>query len=239
MQARYQHGELKIRKRKKGPDVWQFRWYDEYGRRKAAIVGTTTHLPTKAAAERAVEKLRLKINSELPRTRLCPVTMNTLLDKYFDEVAAHEVRKQTQKSYRSYAKHIRKQWGSETLHPVDDPIAIEDWLKTIPRGTAPHVRNFFHVLFQWARRWKYIDANPITLVRTSRKRDKIPRVLRPEEVQARLGALEEPYKTMAQVCCYLGLRACELVALQWGDFDWQAQILLVQRSVVQGQVILP
>jgi hypothetical protein len=26
MQARYQYGNLTLRKRKKGPDVWQFRW---------------------------------------------------------------------------------------------------------------------------------------------------------------------------------------------------------------------
>jgi len=236
MQARYQHGELKIRKRRKGPDVWQWRWYDENGRRKAVIVGTTAHLPTKAAAERAVEALRLKINSQLPQARLHPVTVNALLDRYLNEVAPREVRKQTQRSYRSYAKHVRTHWGCATLQSLDDPLAIEDWLKTLSRGTAPHVRNFFHLLFQWAMRWKYVDANPITLVRTSRKRNKIPRVLQPEEVHALLSELGEPYKTMVQVCCSLGLRVCELLAVKWGDFDWQARTVLVQRSVVQGEV---
>ena len=80
------------------------------------------------------------------------------------------------------------------------------------------------------------EPNPVTLVRISRKRSKIPRVLRPEDVHALLTELGEPYKTMVQVCCSLGLRACELVAIQWGDLDWQTQTLLVQRSVVQGEV---
>jgi len=236
MQTRYQHGELKTRKRRKGPDVWQWRWYDESGKRRAVIVGTIAHLSTKAAAERAVDALRLKINSQLPQARLHQVTVNAVIDRYLNEVAPCEVRKQTQRSYHSYAKHVRARWGSETLRSVDDPIAIEVWLKTLSQGTAPHVRNFFHMLFQWARRWRYVDANPVTLVRTSRKRNKIPRVLKPKEVRALLAELGEPYKTMVQLCCALGLRACELLALQWGDFDWRARTVLVQRSVVQGEV---
>ena len=28
MQARYQYGNLTLRKRKKGPNVWQFRWME-------------------------------------------------------------------------------------------------------------------------------------------------------------------------------------------------------------------
>ena len=39
MQARYQYGNLTIRKRKKGPDVWQFRWM-ENGKPKSVLIGT-------------------------------------------------------------------------------------------------------------------------------------------------------------------------------------------------------
>ena len=34
----------------------------------------------------------------------------------------------------------------------------------------------------------------------------------------------------------LGLRVSEIIGLQWGDFDWDKQTVLVQRSVVQCQV---
>ncbi len=168
--------------------------------------------------------------------RLHPTTVNALVDRYLNEVAPQEVRKQTQQSYKSYAKHIVARWGTEMVQSVDNPLAVEGWLKTIPKRTAPHVRNFFHLLYQWALRWKLVEHNPITLVRQSRKRCKIPRVLRPEEVRALLNELEEPYRTMVEVCCGLGLRSCELVALKWGDFDWQAQTVLIQRSMVQGEI---
>src|SRR5207245_33801 len=83
--------ELQTRKVRRGHDVWQWRWYDEKGKRKAVIVGTTASLPTKAAAERAVEPLRLRINSQLPQARLHPVTVNAVLDRYLNEVAPREV----------------------------------------------------------------------------------------------------------------------------------------------------
>jgi hypothetical protein len=54
MPARYQYGDLIIRKRNKGPDVWQFRFFDN-GKRKSVLIGTLEKLPTKADAERAVE----------------------------------------------------------------------------------------------------------------------------------------------------------------------------------------
>jgi hypothetical protein len=53
MQALYQYGDLGIRRRNKGPDLWQFRYF-ENGRRKSVLVGTVEKLPTKADAERAV-----------------------------------------------------------------------------------------------------------------------------------------------------------------------------------------
>src|ERR671931_2392207 len=50
-------------KRKKGPDVWQFRWM-ENGKPKSVLVGSTEKLLTKVDAERAVEHLRIKINAQ-------------------------------------------------------------------------------------------------------------------------------------------------------------------------------
>ena len=64
MQARYQYGNLTVRKRKKGPTVWQFRWA-ENGKRKSVLIGTVEKLPSKADAEKAVEYLRIKINSRI------------------------------------------------------------------------------------------------------------------------------------------------------------------------------
>jgi integrase len=41
---------------------------------------------------------------------------------------------------------------------------------------------------------------------------------------------------MVLVAACLGLRASEIVGLQWGDLNWEERTLLVQRSVVHGRV---
>jgi len=51
-----------------------------------------------------------------------------------------------------------------------------------------------------------------------------------------LRELTEPYRTMVLIAACLGLRASEIIGLQWGDFNWEDLTLLVRRSVVHGRV---
>jgi len=177
MQLRYQYGTLTLRKRKMGPHVWQWR-YLEGGRRKAVLIGTTDRLPTKAAALRALESHRLKLNADNPQTQFRAISLAALIDRYISE-ELEQVRHDTQVSYRAFLnKWIRPRWGEMVLSAIK-PIPVEAWLKTIPRSpqTRGHIRNMFHVLFQCAIRWELTDRNPISLVRQSTARRAVPRVL--------------------------------------------------------------
>ena len=93
-----------------------------------------------------------------------------------------------------------------------------------------------HTLYQAAIRWETVERNPIDLVRQSSKRLKTPRILTPADFKALLAQLGEPYKTMALVIACLGLRVCELLGLQWGDFDFENLTVRIQRSVNEGEV---
>ncbi len=64
----------------------------------------------------------------------------------------------------------------------------------------------------------------------------VPRVLTPEEFRALLNELEEPYKTMILVAGCLGLRASEIMGLQWGDIDWDNLTVFIKRSVSGNRV---
>lgn len=237
MQARYQYGNLTLRKRKKGPDVWQFRWM-ENGRLKSMLIGTIEKQPTRAHAERAIEHLRMKINAENPQQSFHSVTVATLIDRFMQEYAPKRCRLLTQKVYRSlFENHIRPRWGKENVTHVKT-IGVENWLEGYPhsRQIKSHVRNLMHTLFQAAIRWEMIERNPIDLVRQSRKRLKTPRVLTPLEFQALLAELAEPYGTMVITIACLGLRVCELIGLQWADIDFENLTVTIQRSVVEGEV---
>jgi integrase len=237
MQARYQYGNLTVRKRKKGPNVWQFRWLED-GKPKSVLIGTVKRFPTQADAERAVEHLRIKINAQNPQRQFHAVTVGALIERFMAEYAAKHCRKHTQKGYRGlFENHIKPRWGTEFVHKVE-ALAVGDWLDAYPhsRQVKSHVRTLFHILYQAALRWKMVEQNPISLVRQSQKRLKTPRALTPAEFKALLGELCEPFKTMVITIACLGLRVCELLGLRWGDIDFNNLTVKIQRSVVGGDV---
>jgi integrase len=242
MQTRYQYGDLSLRKRKKGPAVWQFRYFDN-GRRRLVLIGAVERLPLKSDAERAIEHFRIHVNVQSPRAGFHRVTVGGLIDRFVKDELPRARRFQTQAELRTYFEgYIRPQWGRLYLDQVGT-MAVMDWLESLrgkktknplaPR-TKAHIRNASYLLFQWAWRWKLVNHNPIQLVRQSSKRLKILSVLTPRQFQALLGELRDPFRTMVLVAGGTGLRVSEILGLKWGDVDWGNLEVDVRRSVVAG-----
>jgi integrase len=119
-------------------------------------------------------------------------------------------------------------------------MAVEDWLKQLKLApkTRGHIRGVMSLLFKCAQRWELVQNNPIQLVRVKdvSKRLERPSVLTAEEFHSLLAKVREPYQTMVLIAGCLGLRASEICALQWDDFNFDKLTLLVQRGVVHGRV---
>src|SRR5271170_3566630 len=112
-------------------------------------------------------------------------------------------------------------------------VTVEEWLKTLPltNGSRAKIRNIMHAIFNHAMRWEWHSHNPITRVRQSAKRSRIPIILSVGQVQALLDNLREPVRTMALVDVATGLRIGELLALQWRDIDFENLEISVTRSI--------
>ena len=209
-------------------------------KRQHVTIGTCKRYPTEALARKAVQALLLNLNAEAPRAELEVPSFGTLLDKYAEEEMP--ARYSTRKSYPSNIKtHIRPKWADYTFNRIK-PMPVEQWLRALklaPKSKA-HVRGLMHLVFTCAERWCLIEMgkNPIALVRVKdcTKRLKRPRVLTVEQFCAMLPHLKQPYRTMVIVAQCLGLRVSEIVALKWGDFDFNDRVLLVQRSAVHCRV---
>src|SRR5205807_10014705 len=84
--TRFQQGSLQRERRKKGPVVWVFRWYETMpdGKRKRQYraIGTVEEYPTESAAQAAAAALRLEINVETPRAVWKPVSVGDLITHY-------------------------------------------------------------------------------------------------------------------------------------------------------------
>ncbi|MCE5306746.1 MAG: site-specific integrase [Acidobacteriales bacterium] len=242
--TRYQNGSLRVKKRGNGLKVWEFRYYesgpDNARASRAATVGTVQQYPTEAAARKspAVQAILLRLNAEHPLGPITTSTMGALIARF--EREEMPTRYSTRVSYQSFIdRHIRPRWAEVPITGVK-PMAVEDWLKHLPLApkTQGHIKTLMSTIFNCAQRWELVQSNPMHLVRVKdvSKRLVRPSVLTAEEFHRLLAYIREPYRTMVLIAGCLGLRAGEIVGLQWADFDFEKLILLVQRGVVHGRV---
>jgi len=242
VRTRYQYGNVELSPRRRGPDIWLYRYWEPLANkrvRKGTVIGTIEQYPTKAAAEKAAERFRTKVNNGDQSTI---VNFGQLIDRYIAEEIPQ--RYSTRHSYLSFLEnHIRPRWGNCTIAEVNKPYVVRQWLRGLPLAskTKGHLRNLMRRLFDCAMLWELLELNrnPMSLVRIegATKRQHEPRVLTIEEFHKLLEHVqEEPFRTMLLVAMCLGLRCSELLGLKWSDFDWDNLTAFVQRGVVAGRV---
>ncbi len=235
MSRRYQVGCLYRESRKAGPDVWAFRYRDGQSNRKE-IIGTVEQFPTRKAAMKGCELLRANIN----RDARSPRSVAELVAHYIDKELAADGNKahSTREVYGSYIKTwILPKWGQHSLSDVRT-VAVEAWLGTLPlaNGSRAKIRNVMSAIFSHAIRYEWLSRNPITLVRQSAKRERLPDVLTAEEVGALLGELTGACRTAVLLAATTGLRVSELLALKWSDVDFDKGEIRPCRAIVDQVV---
>ena len=240
MRTHYQDGSLRRVPRKRGPDVWVYR-YRKNGKHLAVIVGSIQKYPTEAQAWRAVDALTLGVNDGSPHAE---PKFRELVNRYMAEELPE--RKSTRTFYLPWLNnYIFPRWGSEPLSAVKSPLAVENWLKsltTLSPKSRVHIRSLMHIIFDCALRWGIegmkFERNPMSLVRIKGATKKVRphRALTVAQVQTVLTFLAEPFRTMVTIAVCLGLRVSEIMGLQWGDFNWTEGTVDIQRGVVIGSV---
>jgi len=239
--TRYQQGSVQREKRHSGPDVWIYRWYetgtDGKSKYRKAIVGTVEALANQTSALKAAQALRIDANHEAPHTEGGPKTVAELIAHYRlkELVGENQGRKafSTRAAYECYLNAwVLPRWGTYRIDQVK-PVAVEEWLDGIKRakGTKAKIRNLMSAIYHHAMRYEWIDRNPIQLVRQSAKREKVPDVLELAELQLLLTKLDVRERTLVLLDAATGLRVSELLALRWGDVDFENLELSVTRSI--------
>jgi hypothetical protein len=80
--TRYQQGSVQREKRRSGPDVWIYRWYetgtDGKSKYRKAIIGTVNTLANETSALKAAQSLRIDANQQAPHTETGPSTIAQL-----------------------------------------------------------------------------------------------------------------------------------------------------------------
>src|SRR3984957_11191281 len=234
--SRLQQGSLLKLKRKAGPDVWVFRWYEETnGTRtyRKRTLGTVARYPHLRDAEKAADALRNTINSEFA----VPETIAELVTHYRDNELTEEKKAYATIEANTHylTNHIAPKWGAMYLQDVRT-VDVELWLHslTFAPGTRSKIRNIMSAVFNHAIRHEWMYRNPITKVRTSAKRLREPDVLSPAELASLLAELDLRERAMVMPAGSTGLRRSELVALTWADIDLELMQVNVRRSCVRN-----
>lgn len=242
-----QNGCLMQVPRRRGPDVWEFRWREPGpdGRRvhRRIVIGTVEQFKNVSLAAKAIVPLRREINSHDCRMRARLLTLAQLVEHYKQRELTPDNEWKTHSTKETYRGYLRKwivpRWRTHTLSSIR-PIEVECWLRKLPlsRASCAKIRNLMSVLFNHARRYDLFDRNPISLVRQSAKRRTIPEVLSVDEVQRLLDALTGRERTLVLLDLGTGLRRGELFGLKWKDVDFEVKQLSVTRSIF-NQVVGP
>ena len=253
MSARYQAGYLRCVRRKNGSWCWEFLWRENGAlgkqKRRTLKVGSVEEYPSRELAANAVNGLRMCINAERHRKQQEPIQMCELIEHYIltelsAKVSWHSPA--TRIIYREFLElWIRPHWSATDIRDVRT-VAVEQWLRQLRRQNNEHlssstkakIRSLMSVLFNHAIRYEWLEQgkNPITLVRQSAERLRIPEVLEPSEIQSLLSHLEAPYRLMVLLAVTTGLRRSELFALKWRDFDFPTRTLQIRRSIYNQTV---
>lgn len=243
--SRYQEGSIQRLPRTKGPDVWVYRWRETSpdGRRvqRKQVIGDVEEYPNQAAARRAVEPLRIRINAE--QSRLGKMTVRQAWGHY-QQHELHDPKigrsPTTIELYLDNFKlHIIPRWGDALLEEVK-AVQVEAWLRSLrlAPATKSKLRNQLSALFSHCIRHEFYDRlNPISAVRQSSKRVKTPDVLSLDEMRAIVAGVATPaYKLMILIASVTALRRSEIRGLKWADVDTDRLWLRLRQGKVRKHV---
>ncbi len=242
-----QNGSMIRAERRRGPDVWEFRWRepDADGKRKhrRIVLGSVEQLADEAAAREAISALRLEFNRGGAWLKTRSATVSDLVSHYRErELDPDTVWKthSTKITYEGYLnKWILPRWQRYPLVRVNAG-EVELWLRSLPlaKSSCAKIRNLMSVVFNHGIRHDICDRNPIHLVRQSAKRKAAPAILSASEVQRLIAVLGIRERTLVLLAFGTGLRMSELFGLKWHDVDFRRKQISVTRYIV-FQVVGP
>jgi integrase len=252
-----QRGSLRQEQRKDGL-TWVFRFRTTRpidGKRveHKMPVGLVRDLPSRAAAWAEVERQRLiqSINYKQGFSGKS-VTFAEIAQHYAEhELPENSLDATIPKAYATagtYRRHIQQRliprWGKRKALSIE-PLEVEAWLKDLRRveglenPTLDKLRRVMSLIYSNAQRNGILArdeaSNPMNFVRQNTISGYTPVSFGPEQTLCMLMALEEPYRTLTLTAAATALRASELMAIRWGDLDFEHGVLHVREAYVWGK----
>lgn len=192
--------------------------------------------PNRHIAERRLAQVMAEIHTgtfHQPK----PILFCEFAQKWLREYAQGAVKPSTWETYRILIDHrLNPAFGNLPLSHLT-PEEIQGFLASLLRDhkLAPKTANntliLLKTILKYAKRWSYLRENPAQDIQRYRIEPKEMDFLNPEEIRLFLQNSDEPYRTLFLAALLTGMRRGELLALQWGDIDWNQNRIYVKRSI--------
>jgi integrase len=208
--------------------------------RREVILGSKKEM-TKYLAERQMEIVLSRINGFDYRPGRV-ATFGEFIERWKSEV----LTKQQPSSARAVKSHLNCYIVPQLSKLRLEQLGVENqqafvtrvFQKGVSRKTVLNVLGTLSSILSTARDWGYIceqiDSSKLRFPpRNSRFEAPYFTV---DQVQKILALAEEPWHTLFSVLALEGLRAGEALGLQWGDIDFDRQLLHIRRSAWYGTV---
>jgi integrase len=135
----------------------------------------------------------------------------------------------TRSRYQSVIdNHLMPKFGLVALRDIS-AVAVQRFLSDLAGSGLSHeskdkIRDTLSSILRSAVSYQYLVKNPVEGVKLppEKRGKKIKPYITPQQFQAMLTLIPEPYATMVYVAVYTGLRVSELVGLKWGDVQGQS-----------------
>lgn len=223
------HGEGAIFQR--GDGQWVARVTLDGGKRKTYYAKTRKEVAEKLREAQRKKEDGLALDTDRQ-------TVAQFLERWLQAVKP-SVKTRTYEGYESIIRvRVLPRIGTRRLAKLsgDDMQALYGELADAglsPRSVQ-HTHRVLHHAFAQAVKWRRIPRNPCDDAKAPRVTRTEMKVLTPEQAKAFLAATaDHPAHALYVLAITTGMRAGELLGLQWGDIDLDAGRLTVKRALQQ------
>jgi len=209
-------------------------------RQVTVTLGSKKEIPTKPLAKRRMEIILARINS--PEYRPGRFAKMDEFAAIWQEQVLVGKKPSTIRAAKSHINvHILPHFGKRGL----DEIGVEAQqmfvtkLATagLSRKTVMNITSTLSSMLETAKAWGYVcqRVNYASLAFPTEEVQPEARFFTLEEVGKIIAAAREPYKTMFLLLAMTGMRAGEVLGLQWQDIDFDRGLVNIRRSAWYGR----
>jgi len=238
---RYQQGSIRFDKRR---NVWVVRYREDILRADGTAVRTRPQLvwPRSEVSTLPLAKRRLAaILSRINDYSYQPARMATVAEfaKLWREEVLANFKPSSKQAGKSHLDcHIVPKLGTirlEQLGPENQQRFVNS-LDSCSRKTVLNILSTLSSMLDTAGDWGYATRKVETgKLRLPDRSEFVASCLTRKQIEDILAIVGEPWRTFFIVLALSGMRAGEVLGLQWGDIDWERSCIHIRRSAWCGR----